>query len=241
MKSPALLSNPTVGIADDRLKSAQTLIGSASDVQLQDRLDEELLEEFRQHADSRCFEILVRRYERELYAFLRRFLGDVQRAEDAFQATFITVHQHLHQFEAGRRFRPWLYAIATNKAIDMKRQLKRRSLASLDATGHDANGEAYSYLASQVISREPDPMAVAIDREVSEEVRSMLAKLNEPTQVLIDMAFYQGMKYSEISQALNIPIGTVKSRVFNAMRRLSEFFKQRMADKLASNNSSNYL
>ncbi len=188
-----------------------------------------LIEDYRSSGDTALFEQLVRRYERELYAFLKRFLSDAQKAEDAFQATFITVHQRLIQFESGRRFRPWLYAIATNKAIDFKRQAKRQAVLSLDASwSEDQGASASGSLASKVVSRELDPAKAALDNELRNEVRKMIESLSEPTQILIQMAFYQGMKYSDISEALGIPIGTVKSRVFNAMRKLSQFCKRKV-------------
>ncbi len=87
--------------------------------------DEQLLLAFRERSDRDCFELLVRRYEREIYTFLRRFLNDEQLAEDAFQATFLALFMRADQFEEGRRFRPWLYAIATNKAIDCQRRRKK--------------------------------------------------------------------------------------------------------------------
>ncbi len=57
-------------------------------------------------------------------------------------------------------------------------------------------------------------------------VRALIHQMNEPTQQLLQMVFYQGMKYSDISEALNIPVGTVKSRVFNAMRKLNEVWQR---------------
>ena len=212
---------------------AETTLNSGQS-DLIEQSDELLIESYRHSGDTALFEIVVRRYERELYTFLRRFLGDTQKAEDAFQATFITVYQRLDQFESGRRFRPWLYAVATNKAIDFKRQAKRQALLSLDFSwSEDKNSSTANTLASKVVSKEKDPAETALENEVRDEVREMIGKLNEPTQLLIQMAFYQGMKYSDISEALGIPVGTVKSRVFNAMRKLSQFWK-RKADDAAS-------
>jgi RNA polymerase sigma-70 factor, ECF subfamily len=207
--------------------AAKSVVGASPD--FVDPTDEMLIEGYRASGDTALFERIVRRYERELYAFLKRFLSDAQKAEDAFQATFITVHQRLDQFEPGRRFRPWLYAVATNKAIDFKRQAKRQAVLSLDASwSEDKSSSASATLASKVVSRELDPAKAALDNEVRNEVREMIERLNEPTQILIQMAFYQGMKYSDISEALGIPIGTVKSRVFNAMRKLSQYWKRKV-------------
>ena len=199
---------------------------SDQDLIEQDLSDEDLIVAYRGQHDPAIFEKLVRRYERELYAFLKRFLGDEQQSEDVFQTTFITVHQRLDQFELGRRFRPWLYAIATNKAIDLKRHLKRRATISLDATHSDRESESPVALSATVVSREADPLETAQKSETRQRVSELLARQTEPTQVLLQMVFYQGMKYSDISQALGIPVGTVKSRVFNAMRKLNETWQR---------------
>src|SRR5580658_542415 len=83
-----------------------------------DRTDEELLSQYQASGDREAFATLVGRYERELFSYLRRYLGDAVMAEDAFQATFLQVHLKCGQFEEGRKFRPWVYTIATNQAID---------------------------------------------------------------------------------------------------------------------------
>src|ERR1051325_3619214 len=97
-----------------------------------DLTDEELLVRYRDTADRDAFAELVHRYERELFSYLRRYLGDANMAEDAFQATFLQVHLKAHQFEEGRKVRPWLYTIATNQAIDAQRRNKRHRSVSLD-------------------------------------------------------------------------------------------------------------
>src|SRR3990172_10650471 len=90
--------------------------------------DEELLAEYRLAGSPQVFETLVRRYERELYNYLRRFLGNTVLAEDAFQATFMQVHLKCHLFDGQRKVRPWLYTVATNQAIDIQRRNRRHRL-----------------------------------------------------------------------------------------------------------------
>ena len=94
--------------------------------------DEQLLLGYRDRGDREMFAQLVQRYERELYNYLYRYMGSAEMAEDAFQATFLQVHLKCDQFEEGRKVRPWLYAIATNKAIDAQRRNRRHRLTSLD-------------------------------------------------------------------------------------------------------------
>src|SRR6476660_9905103 len=97
--------------------------------------DEELLMGYREASEASLFQELVRRYERELYSYLRRYLGDAEMAEDAFQAAFLQVHLKCNQYEPGRAVRPWLYTIATNQAIDAQRRNRRHRMVSLDRTG----------------------------------------------------------------------------------------------------------
>lgn len=97
-----------------------------------EQTDEDLLHRFRVADDSRAFETLVHRYEHELFSYLRRYLGSAEMAEDVFQATFLQVHLKREHFEDGRRFRPWLYTIATNQAIDAQRRNRRHRMVSID-------------------------------------------------------------------------------------------------------------
>ncbi len=97
-----------------------------------EKTDEDLLRDYKATRNRLAFEALVHRYERELYSYLSRYLSDATLAEDAFQATFLQVHLKLDQFDPERKFRPWLYTIATHQAIDAQRRNKRHRLVSLD-------------------------------------------------------------------------------------------------------------
>ncbi|MCY3007010.1 MAG: RNA polymerase sigma factor [Planctomycetota bacterium] len=193
-----------------------------------DLADEQLVDAYLQDRQERHFEILMRRYERELFTFLRRFLGNAQHAEDVFQGTFLSVHLRIEQFEPGKRFRPWLYAIASNKAIDFMRRNKRHQMASLDSTVQHA--ESDEAMVSRLSSQGPSPDEQAIRSETNAKVREAVGQLSESTQQLIQLAFYQGLKYADIAQVLDIPVGTVKSRVFTAMRKLNEIWMRMQQD-----------
>ena len=97
--------------------------------------------EYRSRRHERVFEELVKRYENELYGYLRHYLGSAEMAEDVFQQTFLQVHLKCEQFEPGRKVRPWLYAIATNQAIDNQRRNQRHRASSLDRLGLPPDGE----------------------------------------------------------------------------------------------------
>src|SRR3954452_4346187 len=118
--------------------------------------DEELLLGYRETSDAELFAELVHRYERELYSYLRRYLGDAELAEDAFQAAFLQVHLKCDQYEAGRAVRPWLYTVATNQAIDAQRRGRRHRMVSLDRSG-PKDGEDVGKLLDLLTSKEPTP------------------------------------------------------------------------------------
>src|SRR3974390_936935 len=94
--------------------------------------DEILLSRYRDKGRTADFEDLVHRYEHELYRYLARYLGDASLADDVFQNTFLQVHLKRGLYEDGRSVRPWLYAIATNQAVDALRKAGRHPTLSLD-------------------------------------------------------------------------------------------------------------
>jgi len=194
--------------------------------------DEELLARFRSTGDRELFGLLVKRYEREVFGYLKRYLGDQQLAEDAFQAAFVAVFRKADQFEPGRAFRPWLYTIATNKAIDAQRAQKRSRLRSLDSdfSGNskaaNSSGRSASML-EQLVDQSADVQGDSARSETRQEVREALDELNDTSKQVIQLVYFQGMKYSEAAEALDIPIGTVRSRLHMAIRKLQEVWQRR--------------
>src|SRR5947209_3986874 len=109
------------------------------------RTDEQLLEAYR-IGEKTSFPKLVERYHRELFHFLVRFLGDRAAAEDVFQETFLQVHQSAEQFDPQRRFRPWLFTIAANKARDLMRSQARRPTNPLQAAISPADDDSGEFI-----------------------------------------------------------------------------------------------
>ena len=181
--------------------------------------DEALIAEYRETGERSVYEVLVKRYEREIYSYLRRYIGNAELAEDAFQGTFLQVHLKCHQFDSSRRFRPWLYAIATNQAIDIQRRNKRHRMVSLDRSSSDHEQRSGSW-SEKIIGPAPDPLAAASNEERGRWVHEAVASLGEPMQQVIHLVYYQGLKYREAADALGIPVGTVKSRLHAAVQRL---------------------
>lgn len=187
--------------------------------------DEALLAAYRQTGDRKLFAELVQRYERELYNYLRRYLGDAEQAEDVFQTACLMVHLKCDQFEPGRRFRPWLYAVATNAAIDAQRREKRHRAVSLDRNRRDVRQDE-PRLTETLLSDEPNPLAEASRLESGEWVQVALDELTGQMRDVINLVYFQGLKYREAAEALNVPVGTIKSRMNAAVNKLYEVWKQ---------------
>ncbi|MEX2139514.1 MAG: sigma-70 family RNA polymerase sigma factor [Pirellulales bacterium] len=184
--------------------------------------DEELLALYKSEGDRTAFESLVQRYERELYSYLRRYLGDATLAEDAFQATFLQVHLKMEQFDPERKFRPWLYTIATNQAIDAQRRNKRHRMVSLDRRNQsDTEGDIGSLL-QLLVGKEPGAASNLEREERQAWIRQAVENLPEQLRSALVLVYYQGMKYREAADVLGIPVGTVKSRLHAAILKLNE-------------------
>ena len=183
--------------------------------------DEDLLVRFCR-GETAAFGILVRRYERELYGYLRRYLGDGSLAEDVFQNTFLQLYKVSGQYEPGRPVRPWLYTIATHQAIDALRRNGRHQALSLEQGRDEASGGDVSTLLETLESRGPGPLDLASGRERQERIRASVERLPDFLRQVLILAYYQGLKYREIAEVLGIPVGTVKSRLHAALVKLQE-------------------
>jgi RNA polymerase sigma-70 factor (ECF subfamily) len=174
----------------------------------------------------------VQRYERELYNYLRRYLRDAEMAEDVFQATFLLVHLKCEQFETGRRVRPWLYAIATNAAIDAQRRDRRHQAVSLDRVGAKHNNREAARLVDILSSQDLDPLSEVSRREHGKWLQDALEGLSEPMRCVVHLVYYQGLKYREAAEVLGVPVGTVKSRLHAAINKLTEFWNRAHAEQV---------
>jgi RNA polymerase sigma-70 factor (ECF subfamily) len=183
--------------------------------------DEDLMARF-VRGQTEAFGVLLRRYERELYGYLRRYLGDSDLAEDVFQNTFLQLYLKSGQYELGRPVRPWLYTIATHQAIDALRRTGRHQALSLNQNQQELpDGEIRSLL-ELLENRGPGPVEQVLGEESRQRVRATVDQLPDFMRQVVILAYYQGLKYREIAEILDIPVGTVKSRLHAALVKLQE-------------------
>ena len=191
---------------------------------LEQRSDEELVEAY-QRGRTDAFRVIIERYRQELFNFLVRFLGSRTAAEDVFQETFLQVHTSSDSFDVERRFKPWLFTIAANKARDYMRKRSRRSAAELDAPigGQAGEGNTFVDLLQADLPMPNDQMEKV---ELQERVQRTIQEMPEHLREILLLAYFQQFSYNQIAEVLGIPLGTVKSRLHTAVATFAKRWKK---------------
>lgn len=209
--------------------------------------------------NTEAFEKLFYKYYRRLYSLFYRLCWDDGRSEDLLQETFMRVWRGAMTFRDDLRVSSWIYRIGRNCWIDVEARRKsvRRSVdiesdSLLDSGRVDALSEGdprattsgrYSAIKPvQLIDdlaagREEGPDNRAEKREIEENVRQALLDLDPMHRMVLVMSFYQGLSYNEIAEALEVPVGTVKSRVFYAERKLRDKLRRFVAKTEGASNA----
>ncbi len=162
-----------------------------------------------QRCDRQAFGELVARYRDGVVNVIYRMCGDAELAEDAAQEAFIRAWQHLPKYRPEAPFRNWVYRIASNVALDTLR--REREMADVDEL--------------PIAARTPGPEAVAEQNERAVMVQRAVLALPEASRVVLILREYEGLSYQEIADMVQIPIGTVMSRLNYARTRLRDMLK----------------
>lgn len=184
--------------------------------------DEQLLAELLKHRPQ-AFELLVRRHNAELYRFVLRFTNSSMAAEDVVQESFLQAYLSAASFDLSRRFKPWLFTIAANKARDWLRSRARRSEVPLDAE-IDGDGGTKTFL--DLLSDDQEAPTAAL--EAAEQRRSVRRIVDQMPQLLREvlvLAYYHQFAYKQIAGILGIPLGTVKSRLHAAVGNFGRAYR----------------
>lgn len=191
--------------------------------------DEELFERYR-NGESELLRILIDRHHDDLLRFLYRLMGDRQAAEDVFQEAFLQVHLSANTFDVSRRFRPWLFTIAANKGRDHLRRRGRQQSRELSApVGGGRNGESISFLDLMEIDV-PGPTQGLDRAERDAMVQQALNGLSPTLREILLLAYFQRLPYAQIADELEIPLGTVKSRLHAAVASFGKQYKKLVSE-----------
>lgn len=171
--------------------------------------------------DVNAFEKLVIEYEKSVYNIALRMTGNSEDASDMTQEAFIKAYNSLQSFRGDSKFSVWLYRIATNVCLDFLRSRSRKPTVSLSV--EDNEGEEVQL----DVADESQSPELLLDRQMTREsVRRGLDTLSPEYRQILLLREIQGLSYDEISQALGLEVGTVKSRIFRARKKLCTFLLQ---------------
>ena len=148
-------------------------------------------------------------YRNKIQRLAYRMLLSTPDSEDIVQETFIRVYLNLNQFDESQKFSTWIYRIGKNVCIDLLR--KKRPVTSLDAELSDSDDD-YSFY-SKIASEETSPENFVLQSETQEQIRKSIDKLADKYKIIITLYYLQELSLQEISEKLNLPVTTVKTRL----------------------------
>lgn len=181
-------------------------------------VDEQLVERA-QNGDKRAFELLIRKYQYKIIQLVSRLVGDAD-APDVAQETFIKAWRALNGFRGQSAFYTWLYRIGINTAKNyLVARNRRPSNQDIDVD------EAEQFGHTEQMSDVDTPEALLLSDEIKRKVAETIAKLPPDLRQAITLRELEGLSYEEIAEAMDCPIGTVRSRIFRARETIDAVLK----------------
>ncbi len=180
-------------------------------------IDQKLVERV-QRGDKAAFDLLVVKYQRKIFRLLSRLIRDSAEVEDVAQEAFIKAYRALPNFRGESAFYTWLYRIAINTAKNWLVSQGRRAPTSTEADVE----EAETFDDGEHLRDLNTPDAMLLTKQVADAVNRAIERLPEDLKTAIVLRELEGFSYEEISETMNCPIGTVRSRIFRAREAIAE-------------------
>jgi len=187
-----------------------------SDYQLS---DEKLIKKF-QNGEVNAYNELVKRYKDRLLNFIYRFLNDIDRSEDLVQDTLVKLYTHKDSYKEVAKFSTWLYTIAANLARTELRKIKRRKTFSVSELSND---DREYIISSDASDQSEDYLAQNLEKNI----QNALVQLPDDFKTIIILRDIQELSYDEISKIVELPLGTVKSRINRGRLKLQKLLKKK--------------
>ncbi|MCX5886570.1 MAG: sigma-70 family RNA polymerase sigma factor [Proteobacteria bacterium] len=190
--------------------------------------DEQLMTSLVEQGDLNAFEELLNRYEKPLFNYILKYISDFQMAQDLFQETFYRIYKNRKSFNPALQFSTWAYRIATNVCIDELRK-KRRELEVPLEENNLAHESSLQFTERGV---NPNPINPSLEerlikKDIEEKIKALVKSLPEKLRSVFILSEYQDLSCREIAQILEIPLGTVKSRLHNGFKQLVDLIKKK--------------
>jgi RNA polymerase sigma-70 factor, ECF subfamily len=177
------------------------------------RTDEELVASSLA-GDRSAFDQLVLRWDRKIQGAIYRLIGSEEEARDLCQEAFLKAYRGLGAFKGEARFSSWLYQIALNLCRDRMRRRRGRTVVSLDAL--EADGQA------PVLREEANALDLVEARDLQQRVKAAVLALADEQREVIVLKEYEGLTFQQIAEVLDLPVSTVKTRLYRGLDRLRE-------------------
>ncbi len=176
--------------------------------------------------DRSRFNSLIWRWEKPIYNFILRYLGNKELSREVTQKTLIRVYNNLAKLRDPEKFSSWIYQIASNLCKDEIKKMSHRNFISLDLIQENNENDGYRLPEHFHESERSLPDEKLNQKQVSSIVQKALQQLPEEQRVVIIMKEYQGLKFKEIAESLNQPLNTIKSRMYYGLNGLRKIFEQ---------------
>lgn len=187
---------------------------------MSERDADQLLVDRVKSGDQQAFNLLVRKYERKVVRLISRLVRDPSEVEDVSQEAFVKAYRALPQFRGDSAFYTWLYRIAVNTAKNYLVAQGRRPIPLSDTLSEDEDGESFGR--EDVVTDNHTPDAELLSRQIAETVNRAIEALPQDLRTAVTLREIEGLSYEEIAEAMNCPIGTVRSRIFRAREAIAE-------------------
>ena len=200
----------------------KTLLGMESPVQKVEADNDQLLVDRARLGDRHAFDLLVLKYQSRLLSLVIRLVSNQSDALDVLQDTFVKAYRSLNTFRGESAFYTWLYRIAMNLAIDHTRKRKRREVAGFDESvaTKDADGGI------DAVHHGDSPSKALERKQLLRRIMDGMQKLSDDQRQVILLREVEGLSYKEISEVMEIPEGTVMSRLFYARKKLQKILSE---------------
>ena len=172
-----------------------------------------------QAGQQKAFDLLVAKYQRRIYRLVLRFIRDPALAEDVAQETFLRAYRAIGQFRGESQFYTWLYRIAVNTAKKaISDDIRDPTVSEGDASGHDEE----TFSPTELLTNHETPESILVSKEIVQTVNAAMESLPEDLRMAITLREIEGLSYEDIAEAMQCPIGTVRSRIFRAREAIAE-------------------
>ncbi len=176
--------------------------------------------------DTRAFKLLVERYQRKIYSVALGMLKDKEEARDVSQEAFVKVYRYLENFKGDSSFYTWLYRITVNICIDV---LRKKGPGRADHVEFDESiqmDSAEANIGALGSRLGTNPQKSALRKELAEKIQEALEQVPEKHRAILLLREVEGMSYEDISRTLDIPKGTVMSRLFHARIKVQKILSE---------------